>query len=634
RIRELKSMVSSTEQKFRAIVTEIDDIRSGKLDTLLVGMLNEEQKKEASDQREMPLEKEGPGEETSKKTASSEVSSLSTQLNEQQSLDEKMDVNEPGKNDENVIIEGNDSKPSLRTQEGKIAEGREGSKDHADIEKAQVPEKSGHIESSDSVLGTINMEIDRPQTPGHDTVEDAAFVQSPPTPLDVENNESKEVDEDLISSKSPEVVIEENTPTNAHHSADENMDTIMEIEEGSFEGQGSDLGLESGKNDQVKENNTDSRTITPAPSPPSPPQHYTGKLMFSPKEITSQENEETLAPPESDKDETESVESSIGNENVVTEMPDNIPVSEAEATEITPNQRADTISSLDNEEEVEELGSPMEEELATGYALPAINSENKEEDIDDSRMVEALSHHEEDGEDIKDPVKEESPVIKSEFKEPLSLVDVTANTTGPPSTPDAAGSEIETFESISLDDKRQKTWMKLVGMIMQEISNHRYASVFQNPIREQDAPGYYDIVKQSMDLKTLKKRLRDGVVHDTDQFHRDLMLMFMNASVFNGKETDIHQMATEMKDFVENLIADFRRSESSGISGGVHEPATRRKSMALEAKETIFAPKDERRNDSDRLGAGSNVVVPQSSVDVSEQRSTSKRRKRSSISIK
>ncbi|CAG8776882.1 6047_t:CDS:2, partial [Acaulospora morrowiae] len=180
RIRELKSMVSSTEQKFRAIVTEIDDIRSGKLDALLVSMLNEEQKKEVSDQREMPLEKEGPGEETSKKIAPSEVSSLSTQFNEQKLLDEKMDVDEPGKNDENAIIEGDDSKPP---QEGKIAEGREGVKDHTDIEKAQVPEKSGHIESSDGVVGTINMEIDRPQTPRHDTVEDAAFVQSPPTPI-------------------------------------------------------------------------------------------------------------------------------------------------------------------------------------------------------------------------------------------------------------------------------------------------------------------------------------------------------------------------------------------------------------------------------------------------------------------
>lgn len=49
-------------------------------------------------------------------------------------------------------------------------------------------------------------------------------------------------------------------------------------------------------------------------------------------------------------------------------------------------------------------------------------------------------------------------------------------------------------------------------MILHEINNHRFASVFQNPIREQDAPGYYDIVKQPMDLKSLKKRLREGVI--------------------------------------------------------------------------------------------------------------------------
>ncbi|PKC15206.1 Bromodomain-containing protein, partial [Rhizophagus irregularis] len=124
-----------------------------------------------------------------------------------------------------------------------------------------------------------------------------------------------------------------------------------------------------------------------------------------------------------------------------------------------------------------------------------------------------------------------------------------------------------------------KTWQKLVNMILHEINNHRFASVFQNPIREQDAPGYYDIVKQPMDLKSLKKRLREGTIHDTNSFHRDLMLMFMNASVFNREETDIHQMALEMKDHVETQILDFRRSEGSG---GTHEPATRRKSMAID----------------------------------------------------
>ena len=63
----------------------------------------------------------------------------------------------------------------------------------------------------------------------------------------------------------------------------------------------------------------------------------------------------------------------------------------------------------------------------------------------------------------------------------------------------------------SMADKKHKTWLRLVYMILTDIGNHRFASVFQNPIKEQDAPGYYSIVKQPMDLKTIRKRLRDFV---------------------------------------------------------------------------------------------------------------------------
>lgn len=32
-----------------------------------------------------------------------------------------------------------------------------------------------------------------------------------------------------------------------------------------------------------------------------------------------------------------------------------------------------------------------------------------------------------------------------------------------------------------------------------------------NPIKETNAPRYYDIVKQPMDLKTIKSRIKNGV---------------------------------------------------------------------------------------------------------------------------
>ncbi|CAG8484590.1 11956_t:CDS:2 [Ambispora gerdemannii] len=126
-------------------------------------------------------------------------------------------------------------------------------------------------------------------------------------------------------------------------------------------------------------------------------------------------------------------------------------------------------------------------------------------------------------------------------------------------------------------EKRHKTWQRLVNMLLQEFANHRYAGLFQNPIREIDAPGYYNIVKQPMDLKTIKKHIREGIITDTDKFERDVMLMFMNALVFNRESTDVHKMTVSMRDQVEKLLKEFKQSENSR---GAYEPTTRRKSMA------------------------------------------------------
>ncbi|CAG8522593.1 3726_t:CDS:2 [Diversispora eburnea] len=501
RIRELKSMVSSAEQRFRTIVTEIDDIRSGKLDSQLVEILKDEQKKKeksgqkASDNKEQTYEQSeeivieevlisvNPPEVTSKTVDKLAIS------------DEKMDIDE---NNNDMITDDNNINP-LNTKEGQEGqEGREGKL--TDIRVAGEPNKdnSEKVQEQQLIISGLSDK-------GKDIIMmdiDAKSVENPQKTLSVDLPKPEQVMRLINENTSPQDVISEDTPQTI------SGDNPMDVDE------------------------------SPETNPSTSPVHYSNKLMNSPKELTPKNNEVLVQ----------------------------------------------------SEEEME------------------VNTENIIDDDTNLQILGDSSHSDVKGEKENVPVKDESSVVKQEFKEPLtpsagvipSTPSGVVNTTTPaamglPSTPgDAArtphGSEIaptpgggEPSESSSIDDKKQKTWHKLVTMILQEISNHRYASVFQNPIREQDAPGYYDIVKQPMDLRTLKKRLRD------DQFHRDLMLMFMNASVFNRKETDIHQMATEMKDFVENQISEFRRSESSGISGGVHEPATRRKSMALEGtKQGLF----------------------------------------------
>ena len=60
----------------------------------------------------------------------------------------------------------------------------------------------------------------------------------------------------------------------------------------------------------------------------------------------------------------------------------------------------------------------------------------------------------------------------------------------------------------------------------------------------------------------------------------------MNALMYNREETHIYQVAMQMKDEVEQMILEFKRSESA--RAGSFETTTRRKSVATEPTSRIL----------------------------------------------
>ena len=53
-----------------------------------------------------------------------------------------------------------------------------------------------------------------------------------------------------------------------------------------------------------------------------------------------------------------------------------------------------------------------------------------------------------------------------------------------------------------------------------------------------------------MDLSTIKKNIECGVIRSTNEFQRDIMLMFTNAIMYNSSRHDVYQMAEHMYDDV------------------------------------------------------------------------------------
>ena len=92
-----------------------------------------------------------------------------------------------------------------------------------------------------------------------------------------------------------------------------------------------------------------------------------------------------------------------------------------------------------------------------------------------------------------------------------------------------------------------KTMIPLVVSLI----DHEFAWVFKDPVDpiELGLPDYFEVIKTPMDLNLIKKHLE---VHQYDNFDdvcRDVRLVFENAILYNGEDSDVGDMALKMLDF-------------------------------------------------------------------------------------
>ncbi|KAG6868523.1 hypothetical protein C0993_001624 [Termitomyces sp. T159_Od127] len=106
-----------------------------------------------------------------------------------------------------------------------------------------------------------------------------------------------------------------------------------------------------------------------------------------------------------------------------------------------------------------------------------------------------------------------------------------------------------------------KRFQAVIGMLHSQISQHRNGNIFHNPIKNSEAPDYHEIVKRPMDLKTIKMRVKDGSIGNSLEYQRDIMLMFANAMMYNRPGSDVHAMAEDMMVESEGHINAFRQTE-------------------------------------------------------------------------
>ncbi|KAG0725015.1 Bromodomain-containing protein 8 [Chionoecetes opilio] len=95
-------------------------------------------------------------------------------------------------------------------------------------------------------------------------------------------------------------------------------------------------------------------------------------------------------------------------------------------------------------------------------------------------------------------------------------------------------------------------------ILWNDIAAHKFASLFLRPITDDQAPGYHSVVYRAMDLQKIKRNIESGAIRTTAEFQRDMMLMFLNATMYNTRDHNVYQLAHQMmKDAVSCIQASL-----------------------------------------------------------------------------
>ena len=96
-------------------------------------------------------------------------------------------------------------------------------------------------------------------------------------------------------------------------------------------------------------------------------------------------------------------------------------------------------------------------------------------------------------------------------------------------------------------------------LILGEIESHECAGPFLEPVSELDAPGYFDVIQEPMDLATVRQRLpshfADAPESGHEQFAADVRSIWANCKQYNDEKSDLWKWAHRIGRFFEKCYA-------------------------------------------------------------------------------
>ena len=109
-----------------------------------------------------------------------------------------------------------------------------------------------------------------------------------------------------------------------------------------------------------------------------------------------------------------------------------------------------------------------------------------------------------------------------------------------------------------LDDNDQTALSYILDNILSEkIKTMQESWPFMKPVNKKQVKDYYEKIKQPMDLETMSKKILTHKYHSRQEFVEDMRLIYSNSLTFNGEQSDFTMKAKSLLDVVEETLIPF-----------------------------------------------------------------------------
>ncbi|XP_048779537.2 uncharacterized protein LOC125682944 isoform X2 [Ostrea edulis] len=143
-----------------------------------------------------------------------------------------------------------------------------------------------------------------------------------------------------------------------------------------------------------------------------------------------------------------------------------------------------------------------------------------------------------------------------------------------------------------------------MNRVLEMVKAHKDAWPFEEPVTEEDAPGYHDIIRRPMDLATIEKKLTNRAYRTKNRFVQDLNLMLDNCRLYNGENSELGEMAARLQRFVNRIVKQHLEKHAnsyetdvdfhvSGLGGNIEKKYRPKRGASSRARDTLRQAMDD-----------------------------------------